>query len=150
MVNERGRQLRRRFSVTFFLASCLLQGPPGLAIVRDEILWLDLQWTATCAPATELCQSRVFRQATATRLAPTKHPTGWRYGSFPPAKREPSQPATCIQRLQAPIFRMAFPSVGLVVLSYVPQTSAGHQTRFNACGIGFVGSLVLSDQQIGW
>jgi hypothetical protein len=50
---------------------------------------------------------------------------------------------------QAPIFRMAFPSVGLVVLSYVPQTSAGHQTRFNACGIGFVGSLVLSDQQIG-
>jgi hypothetical protein len=47
---------------------------------------------------------------------------------------------------QAPIIRMAFPSVGLVVLSYVPQTSAGHQTRFNACRIGFVGSLVLSDQ----
>jgi hypothetical protein len=46
----------------------------------------------------------------------------------------------------APIFRMAFPSVGLVVLSYVPQMSAGRQTRFNACGIGFVGSLVLSDQ----
>jgi hypothetical protein len=51
---------------------------------------------------------------------------------------------------QAPIIRMALPSVGLVVLSYLPQPSAGRQTQFNARGIGFVGSFVLSYQQIGW
>src|SRR5215831_16297162 len=50
---------------------------------------------------------------------------------------------------QAPIIRMAFPGVGLVVLSYLPQPRAGHPTRVNAGGIGFAGSFVLSGYEIG-
>jgi hypothetical protein len=58
-----------------------------------------IQWSLSRAPSAGACQSRGFRQATATRLAPGGNPTTRRYGSFLPGKRELGQPATCIQRL---------------------------------------------------
>jgi hypothetical protein len=73
--------------------------PPRMSWYSRASACDPIQWSLSRAPSAGPFQSRGFRQATAARLAPGGNPTTRRYGSFLPGKREPGQPATCIQHL---------------------------------------------------